>query len=177
MFQYFCSPNIRWSDTKSDMFQVVDLFNKSRFKKINKYQEIKADISTLCTSFDVKLNWLQHQAKPKGIDLDVPILLKGTACYRKSHRFKSACLSLYIVNANPFYISAMKMFFMNITYSSPKSWWLYSGWNVVFSSSISSGKRTVEKVQVTQQRQVKERFSTFFVIISINTKWYEQSKA
>lgn len=28
------------------------------------------------------------------------------------------------------------------TYSSPYSWWLYSGWNVVLSSSISSGNRT-----------------------------------
>lgn len=28
------------------------------------------------------------------------------------------------------------------THSSPKSWWLYSGWKVVPSSSTSSGKRT-----------------------------------
>lgn len=36
----------------------------------------------------------------------------------------------------------------NKTHSSPKSWWLYSGWNVVPSSSTSSGKRTKRKSQL-----------------------------
>lgn len=34
-----------------------------------------------------------------------------------------------------------------LTYSSPNTWWLYSGLNVVFSSSKSSGKRTEKKNQ------------------------------